>query len=75
MLKLVFFFLFDISKFKERVNKGKHVGWIDVIISPSMRYTVIIGLILGILGVTFRILTATHVKNERTTEQLVEIQS
>lgn len=75
ILKHIFYFLFDITIFKKRVEKGKRVGWIDVIISPSIRYAIIIALILILCLSIFKLLTFEYFKIQNTNNRLGKIKS
>ncbi|MTI39439.1 type II secretion system protein GspG [Fulvivirga lutimaris] len=75
IIKSIFFFLFDIAIFKKRVDKGKSVKWFDIIISPSIRYSIIIALILILCFSIFRILTFDYFKTQNTIHRLDEIKT
>ena len=69
----IFYFLFDYKKLKEKVDKNEKIGWVDVIISPSIRYAVMIGLVLGFLIGGFNLLTDNYFKERATIKRLSAI--
>lgn len=70
----IFYFLFDVKKLRAKSDKGEKIGWLEVIISPSIRYAILIGLILSCLLFIFRP-CITGFRNKNLTEnRLVQIQ-